>query len=285
MLEKILSFASGEQNSRANFLDVTAGGGGHFLALMKARANWSGECWDKDPLALERLAHIILSNHLTTRAKFVSRSFGEGPLTAEKFTFILADLGVSSFQLDDHSRGMSLFSKVPADFRMNPAVGLPLYDWLQSQSLEQLVFFLEEFGEEPRAKYLAKEMKSWSSYEFETCERLAATIEKTLAYRSPSRTHPATRTFQALRIAVNDELGELKKLLKWAPQALAAGGILAIISFHSVEDRAVKNAFRALAEDGGFEILTKKPLEADEQEVAGNPRARSAKLRVLKRRV
>ena len=151
------------------------------------------------------------------------------------------------------------------------------------QDLAQLIFILEEFGEEPRAKKLAEEMKTWSRDVFSSCKVLAAQIEESLDYRTPSKIHPATRTFQALRIAVNDELGELKKLLKWAPSALAEGGILAIISFHSVEDRMVKNAFKDLADTRAFDILTKKPMSAGEKELEQNPRSRSAKLRLLKK--
>jgi len=285
LLSEILNFLPCEENSHGNFLDLTAGGGGHFCAILNARANWLGECWDRDPEAKERLNIAINKNGLVNRAQFYARSFGQGPRdNHKKFDFILADLGVSSFQLDDRSRGMSLFSNAPVDFRMNPSEGVGFSEWLSQQNLTDLEFFLEEYGEEPRAKKLAAALKQWTNSEFQNTQTFAERIQKTLAYPPSSRTHPATRSFQALRIAINDELGELKKLLEWTPRFLKCGGVLAVISFHSVEDRLVKNSFRDLALKHEFDILTKKPLEASEEEISLNPRSRSAKLRLLRNR-
>ena len=128
LLDEILTKLPGDAHSRGNFLDCTAGGGGHFLAILSQRANWSGECWDRDPLARERLETVINKNSLSTRARFAAKNFGDGPDAGKKYELILADLGVSSFQLDDLGRGMSLFSDVVPDFRMNPNDALPLFE-------------------------------------------------------------------------------------------------------------------------------------------------------------
>jgi 16S rRNA (cytosine1402-N4)-methyltransferase len=285
LLEEILSFLPGSENSAGQFLDVTAGGGGHFGAILKARSFWQGECWDRDPLAAQRLHDFINKNSLSIRANFVSQSFGAGISDQKnrKFDYILADLGVSSFQLDDRLRGMSLLSDVPPDFRMNPSKGDSFLHWLRLQRVEQLQLYFEEYGEEPKAARLAEEILKWPDDSFRSARVMAEKIAQVLRYPSPSRIHPATRAFQALRIAINDEVGELRRFLDWAPRVLSPGGRLAVISFHSVEDRIVKNAFKALALDQGFVILTKKPIEAQDRELSENPRSRSAKLRVLEK--
>ena len=269
--------------STACFVDATVGGGGHFFEVLKIRQNWRGEGWDQDPLARDRIESRARADGFFDRIKFFQKNFSSPPEFSHTIECVLADLGVSSFQLDDFSRGMSLHGEVPPDFRMNPSSGASFSEWLASTSQSQLEFIFLEMGEEPRAAKLAREMKSWGHSQMATSKLLADNISKVLGYSSPSRRHPATRAFQALRIAINDELGELKSLLNWAPQKLSVGGRLMIISFHSLEDRMVKNAFRALAANGEFGILTKKPLVAGPTELQENARSRSAKLRVLER--
>lgn len=286
LLDEIISFMP-EKND--GFLwDVTAGAGGHFFEMAKKRPSWSGECWDRDPEAYARVNATAHSNGMSERwgktLTFARKCFGDAPASDEASAdFILADIGVSSFQLDDPKRGMSFRSQVAPDFRMDPESGVPFRDWLQSIPEFELARIFTVYGEEPRARRMALEMKSWKDDAFRSSEVLAERVKSALGYKGPSRVHPATRVFQALRIAINDELGELERFLNWAPGRLRPGGRLAVISFHSLEDRIVKNRFRDLAAEGDFVILTKKPLIAGEAELASNPRSRSAKLRVLER--
>lgn len=272
-------------DSHAKILDVTAGGGGHFFALLgRAGAQSEGWCWDQDPAAEMRIQSRARDENCVARFHFEKKNFREAPASDQNFDFILADLGISSFQLDDPERGMSLHSQRPVDFRMDPLSGEDFTTWFRQRTLEELSEILANYGEEPRAAKLAKIMKSWGPSSWATGEKFADEIARVLAYKSPSRIHPATRVFQAFRIAINDELGALNSLLGWAPARLAAGGRLAIISFHSLEDRFVKKAFSRLEATGNYELLTKKPILPSDAEEAANPRARSAKLRVLKRK-
>jgi 16S rRNA (cytosine1402-N4)-methyltransferase len=285
LLHEVTSFMP--EQAAGTLLDVTAGGGGHFFHLLKARENWRGECWDRDPEAEARIrAAATLRGVAEARYDFRRRRFGEGPPEgAPLYNYILADIGVSSFQLDDPSRGMSFRSESPPDFRMDPSTGLPFLAWLRQTPEFELARIFDHYGEEPKAKKIAHAMKEWREDAFVSARVLAERVKQTLRYPEPSRVHPSTRVFQALRIAINDELGELNRLLQWAPAQLAPGGRLAVISFHSLEDRQVKNAFRGLAAGGGFDILTKKPLAPTPEEETLNPRSRSAKLRVIERSV
>jgi 16S rRNA (cytosine1402-N4)-methyltransferase len=183
--------------------------------------------------------------------------------------------------LDDKARGMSLHAEAPPDFRMNPLAGRPFEKWFSEVSEAELVEILADFGEEPRAKILAREMKRWPAENFRSSRNLADAIAKALRYRSPSRVHPATRSFQAFRIAINGELKALADFLRWAPARLRPGGRLCVISFHSLEDRIVKSRFRDLAAGGSFVILNSKPVVPREDETLSNPRARSAKMRTI----
>jgi 16S rRNA (cytosine1402-N4)-methyltransferase len=287
MLTEILSFLP--DCAVGKLLDVTAGGGGHFFAMLKARKNWTGECWDRDPLAQVRVQQRARDEKISNEWSFARKTFSSPPQVSSRFNFILADIGISSFQIDDPLRGMSLFSEQPVDFRMDPEAGVPFSQWLSSKSVFELEQILEVYGEEPKAQKLARWLKELggknkSGIENLSAKEFAEMIRKILAYPPGSRTHPATRSFQAFRIAINDELGELKALLNWAPQHLLPGGRLAVMSFHSLEDRLVKKAFQDLASSSSFVILNSKPLVASEIEVTSNPRSRSAKLRILERK-
>jgi 16S rRNA (cytosine1402-N4)-methyltransferase len=270
------------------FLDVTAGGGGHFFEILKIKKNWHGECWDTDPLAESRILNRAKTENVLERTKFISKNFLEPPdakfLKSGGYNFILGDLGVSSFQLDDPTRGFSIKSTGPVDFRLNPSTGQSFLDWLKGQSPATIQDLLEKYGDEPRAKKLSVEIFNFDLSVFESAQKFAEKIAGVLNYKSPSQIHPATRTFQALRIAVNGEFEALDSLLSWGPEHLFSGGSMAIISFHSLEDRLVKNTFRSLAADKDFDILTLKPVVSGASELLVNPRARSAKLRVLRRR-
>lgn len=285
------------------WVDCTLGRGGHCEALLRAGARVIG--LDKDPKALDycraRLA-CFGESFEAVRADF--RSLSE-VLTARDVSAvdgILADLGVSSPQLDEASRGFSFLSSGPVDMRMDPEQGEPASTWIERLSEEELTGVLRRYGEEPLARPLARAIKRWSSLGGGDTLSLAKAIEEAtpakVRYRNPKK-HPATRSFQALRIFVNDELGALEALLEQAPEALAPGGRLLLISFHSLEDRALKLRFKALSEPARpprrglppppdspppqFKMSPRKPISPSEQELSENPRARSAKLRVLRR--
>ena len=281
LLKEILGFVPDLEMGR--FLDVTAGGGGHFFALLNLKKKWKGECWDRDPLAEERIFNKSKALDLKGRTNFQNKNFGEGADKNNFYDFILADLGVSSFQLDDPTRGMSLYSNIAPDFRMNPKEGESFFEWVQKKSAEELFTIITDFGEEPRAAKIASKIKTWPKEAFDSANILADKISMELGYGSPSKIHPATRTFQAFRIAINEELTEIRSLMRWAPHVLNPGGRLAVISFHSLEDRIIKNTFKNLADSKDFVILTKRPIVPTENEVIMNSRSRSAKLRVLER--
>jgi 16S rRNA (cytosine1402-N4)-methyltransferase len=194
---------------------------------------------------------------------------------------LLADLGVSSLQFSDPARGFSFQAEGPLDMRMNP-MSEPTAEQVVNQFDErELADLIYEFGEERRSRRIARAIVR--SRPILTTAQLAAVISTAARSMKHERIHPATRTFQALRIFVNRELDDLRKLLEAAPQLLKPGGRLVVISFHSLEDRIVKDAMREGAKLGQYRLLTKKPVTPSEEETASNPRARSAKLRAAER--
>jgi 16S rRNA (cytosine1402-N4)-methyltransferase len=193
---------------------------------------------------------------------------------------ILLDLGMSSDQLADEARGFSFQSQGPLDLRFNTALGEPAWELLKRLKEQELAALIYELGEERFSRRIArrivearKERPSWTAAE-------VAELVRRAVPRGKERIHPATRTFQALRIAVNDELAALEEFLRRAPTVLKPYGRVAVISFHSLEDRRVKQAFKT---DARLRPLTRKPIRPGPEEVAANPRARSAKLRVAER--
>lgn len=262
-------------------LDVTLGGGGHSALLLEAHPGLRLIGLDRDPTARAAAAERLAP--FGDRVTIVATSFGtytpHQPLLA-----VLADLGVSSPQLDVAARGFSFRADGPIDMRMNPEAGetaAELIDRLEEKELADLIY---AYGEERLSRRIARRLvaeRPWSG-----SGRSSADLAYAIGGCFPpparhGRIHPATRTFQALRIAVNDELGQLDRLLQRAPDWLVPGGILAIISFHSLEDRRVKQAFLA---DERLERITRKPLVAEAAEAEANPRSRSAKLRLARRR-
>ena len=264
-------------------IDATLGGGGHSTLLLEAHPDWQLIGLDQDPsaraAAAERLAPF------GGRVRIEAANFGAWtPPPDRRAVAVLADLGVSSPQLDRAERGFSFRAEGPIDMRMNPAAGetaAELLDRLEEGALADLLF---QFGDERLSRRIARrlvaerEAKPWR-------ERTTAELAYAVAGCYPpkarrGRLHPATRSFQALRIAVNDELGSLERLLQRAPDWLLPGGVLALISFHSLEDRRVKQAFLA---DERLERITRRPLVADPAEEEANPRSRSAKLRLARR--
>jgi 16S rRNA (cytosine1402-N4)-methyltransferase len=270
------------------YIDATVGLGGHSLEIAK-RLGAQGRLigFDKDPKALEIAKNVVSrTSHVAREAaegwpgiELIHRSFAD--LAHDGFDGILADLGVSSLQFGDPARGFSFQAEGPLDMRMNP-MSEPTAEQVVNQFDErELADLIYEFGEERRSRRIARAIVR--SRPILTTAQLAAVISTAARPMKHERIHPATRTFQALRIFVNRELDDLRKLLQATPQLLKPGGRLVVISFHSLEDRIVKDAMREGANLGQYKLLTKKPVTASEDEIDRNPRSRSAKLRAAER--
>jgi len=282
------------------FLDGTLGGGGHTELFLEAGARVIG--MDKDPRALAAATARLARYGEAFRAVRGDFRDARNVLSALKLDGVdgaLVDLGVSSPQLDDPSRGFSFREGGPLDMRMGPE-GQTLADLLSRVDERELARIIHEYGEERFARPVARAIKK-AVEEGEPLDtaRLAEVVSGAIPRQAwPPRIHPATRTFQALRIAVNDELGSLAAWLDALPAVVRAGGRAGAISFHSLEDRAVKEKFRDLCNAcvcppgmpvcgcgaaASFKAVTRKAVVARDDEVAANPRARSARLRVVER--
>ena len=278
------------------YLDATVGLGGHSFEIAKrlgARGHLIG--LDKDPAALARAGEVLGSAGVppATTAEatkwptvtLIHGSFAEvGERVAPaSLDGMMADLGVSSLQLGDPARGFSFQAEGPLDMRMNPMSGDTAEQVVNHIDERELADVIYEFGEERRSRRIARAIVR--SRPIRTTKQLVEVVSA--AARSMKwkheRIHPATRTFQALRIFVNRELDDLKALMEAVPRLLKPGGRLVVISFHSLEDRIVKDAMREGAKDMHFRLLTKKPVTASEVEIESNPRSRSAKMRAAER--
>ncbi|MBE7159404.1 MAG: 16S rRNA (cytosine(1402)-N(4))-methyltransferase RsmH, partial [Rhodospirillales bacterium] len=195
---------------------------------------------------------------------------------------LLADFGVSSLQLDQPHRGFSFRAEGPLDMRMDPRSELTAEQVVNQADEEDLANLIYEFGEERRSRRIARAIVR--ARPIHTTAELARVVSAAAPAMKSDKIHPATRTFQALRIRTNDELGEIQTLLRSAESRLKAGGRMALISFHSLEDRLVKDALRNAQRAGTLALLTKKPITAGEEEIRKNPRSRSAKLRGAEKR-
>jgi 16S rRNA (cytosine1402-N4)-methyltransferase len=261
-----------------HYLDATVGGGGHSAGLLKLGIPLSLTVVDRDTqaiaAALQRLQPLITNNQEIVIHTWQG-NFADFPGQAAQFDGIMADLGVSSPQLDQGDRGFSFRHTAPLDMRMDQSQELTAAEIINHWSEKDLAQIFYEYGEERLSRRIARQIVEHRP--FQTTTDLAEAIARWVPgkYRH-GRIHPATRTFQGLRIAVNDELGSLEKFIAQAPHWLKNGGKLGIISFHSLEDRIVKHRFR---EAESLRVLTKKPIIPSEQEQRENPRARSAKLR------
>jgi len=266
-------------------VDATLGAGGH-ARLLAERIVPGGRliALDRDPARIE-LARPRLEGLPVT---LVVASFDQlrqvlDNLGIDRIDAVLADLGISSDQLDEAARGFSFQQDAPLDMRMNPSVGETAAGLLRRLSERDLADIFYEYGEERFSRRIARKIVEVRQRQpIETTGQLADLVRRCVPRPTGRRRHtidPATRVFQALRIAVNDELSALEGLLSVLPHCLKPGGRAAIISFHSLEDRRVKQAFRDRAL---WEVLTRKPVEAGEDEERRNPRARSAKLRVAR---
>jgi 16S rRNA (cytosine1402-N4)-methyltransferase len=255
------------------YLDATVGGGGHSELILQAAPDVNLVALDRDLQALEA-ANLRLAPY-GERVQFWHGNYADYQPANQKFDGIIADLGVSSVQLDLAERGFSFRNEAPLDMRMDRSQGSTAADLVNHTSEVELARIIFTYGEERLSRQIARDIVAGRPYT--TTTQLAYTIGGAVpkSYRY-GRIHPATRTFQALRIAVNQELSSLEKFLAVAPTWLKPEGRIGLISFHSLEDRIVKHTLR---ENEGLKVLTKKPIIATDVEVAANPRARSAKLR------
>jgi 16S rRNA (cytosine1402-N4)-methyltransferase len=280
------------------YIDATVGLGGHSLEIAK-RLGAPGHLigFDKDPKALEIAEGVVgrwssvVGHEQEQVADWPTVEFRHGSFadlanderrtTKDGIDGILADLGVSSLQFSDAARGFSFQADGPLDMRMNPQSEPSAEQVVNQFDERELADLIYEFGEERRSRRIARAIVR--SRPILTTAQLAAVISAAARSMKHERIHPATRTFQALRIVVNRELDDLRKLLEVAPQLLKPGGRLVVISFHSLEDRIVKDAMRDGQKLGQYRLLTKKPVTASQEEIDRNPRARSAKLRTAEK--
>lgn len=284
----------GDPRPGQRWVDGTAGGGGHARLILQHIAP-GGQLLavDRDPAAVLRLESLLAG-----QAEVCHSSYDVIPELLRQRGWpavngILLDLGLSSDQLADRQRGFSFQADGPLDMRFDPSTGEAAWEWLSRVDERELADTIYRYGEERFSRRIARRIcEARHQQSLRTAEELRELIYRSVPRpRTPKSSQrwdarrkrpidPATRTFQALRIAVNDELGILERALQRLPDCLAPGGVLMIISFHSLEDRLVKYAFRG---DARLEIVTRRPVQAGDAEVASNPRSRSAKLRVARR--
>ncbi len=287
MLEEVMSYL--QCKSGRIYVDATLGGGGHAEEILKRTAPDGillGIEWDEEAIkeAQKRLdpygerVHLIKENfiHLPEILKMKN---------IEKVDGILLDLGLSSIQLERGERGFSFQKEGPLDMRMDQRTGCTAADLVNHLSLPELERIFREYGEEPFARRIAKAVvKEREIQPIQTTQALRRIVHRAIPKRFHSkRIDPATRTFQALRIRVNEELDNLRKILDVGWQVLKKGGRIVILSFHSLEDRIVKEAFRRWEKEGVIRIVTPKPVTPTIEEQRENPRSRSAKLRCAER--
>jgi len=269
--------------------DATLGLAGHSSEIAK-RLGGRGRLigFDREPEAMEaakvRLEEVKaeLGDEMP-EVVFEPRAFSEASSVIEPGSLdgLLADFGVSSLQLDEAHRGFSFRTDGPLDMRMDTRTGETAEQVVNQEDENELADLIYEFGEERRSRRIARAIVR--ARPITTTAELAQIVSAAAPSMKGDKIHPATRTFQALRIRVNNELGEIQSLLKSAGSLLKPGGRLVLISFHSLEDRLVKDAFREAGRAKVFEVLTKKPVVADEQEQMRNPRSRSAKMRAAEK--
>ena len=286
-------------------LDGTLGMAGHSSAMLQAAPQGELCALDRDEEALElarrRLEPFGGRVH-TYHCRYSQFEEALDDLGWDKVDAVLLDIGVSSLQLDEAERGFSFYGDGPLDMRMDQHSGAPsAWHWVNRESFDRLKECIATLGEEPQAGRIARAIvDARQKSPIDTTAQLAALVEKAYppAWRAKARRHPATRTFQALRMAVNDELGSVERVMKRVVPCLNPGGRLAVITFHSLEDRIVKNAMAEAAKGcicprefpvcvcgrkPQVKIITRKPITSTEAELAVNPRARSAKLRVCEK--
>lgn len=266
------------------YIDATVGLGGHAESIMQKAKECTLIGMDRDEDALQsagsrlkEFKNIIFAKDNFSNIKAVVNNLG-----FETVDGILFDIGVSTMQMKDEERGFSFMSDAPIDMRMDIDQELTARVVVNRYSEKDLANLIWEYGEERFSRRIAKAIvNDRRKNPIKTCRDLSSIIERTVRRRG--RIHPATRTFQALRIEVNKELEELSAGINSGADILSPGGRLCVLSYHSLEDRIVKNAFKKLAKEGIFNIITRKPLVPSRQEIISNPSSRSAKLRVAER--
>ncbi|MBI3473734.1 MAG: 16S rRNA (cytosine(1402)-N(4))-methyltransferase RsmH [Candidatus Solibacter usitatus] len=265
------------------YLDATAGLGGHTREIARRLTTGFVIASDRDAESLEKARRSLLE--LGGRVRFTLGEFstlreGLRESGVERVNGLVADLGVSRYQLMTPERGFSLSTDGPLDMRMNQSAGTTAADLVNQSAEKALADLIYQFGEERRARKLARAIVR--ARPIRSTLHLAGVVER--AAPRTGRLHPATKVFMALRIAVNDELGQLDRLLALAPELTRAGGRIVVISFSSLEDRKAKEKFRELGRQGRATVLTKHPVRPSGAEVEANPPSRSAKLRAVEMR-
>ncbi len=281
LLEETVNLLSRE--GEAVYVDATIGLGGHSYELLRRNPKAYLIGIDKDPNALEVAEKRL--KEFEGRFSLYQADYrdidevlkAEG---VEATDGILMDLGVSMLQLKTPERGFSFMEEAPLDMRMDPRQRLTAYDVVNRYSERELARIIREYGEERFAPRIARAIVQYRRKKpIETTRELAEIVERAVPKGFYRRIHPATKTFQAIRIEVNKELEHLKEALLKIPNLLKVGGRVAVISFHSLEDRIVKHTFRHFEKEGLLKVLTKKPITPSEEEIRKNPPSRSAKLR------
>lgn len=297
LLREVLELIDAESGGR--FVDATLGLGGHTEAILLANESSTVIGIDQDEAALKRAGERL--GKFGERFTPLHANFSEMASVLDgEFDGIIADLGVSSMQLDDRSRGFSFQADAPLDMRMDTSHGQTVAELIAGIDETELANIIFQYGEERHSRRIAKWIveKQGTEEAIETTSQLAKLVERAVQRGKKDKVHPATKTFQALRIAVNNELEIIEPFLKDSIRLLKTGGVLAVITFHSLEDRIVKQAFRRLSGKcecpprqpvctcGAVrlvEILTRKPIIASDEELNANARSRSAKLRAVKK--
>ncbi len=289
-----------EPKAGGRYIDGTFGAGGYTRAVLDSAPDVRVLAIDRDPTAITAGAALV--SEAAGRLTLVEGRFGDLATIASQFGFapldgVVLDIGVSSMQLDDPERGFSFRGDGPLDMRMEKA-GRSAEDIVNGMEEGPLADLIYAYGEERRSRAVSRAIMAARKEARITTTKRLADIVGTVVRSHPNDIHPATRTFQALRIAVNDELGELERALVAAEQALAPGGRLVVVTFHSLEDRIVKqfmaersgrmagpsrHAPMTAAAEPTFAVVTRKPVTAGDAELRANPRARSAKLRAVER--
>lgn len=275
LLSEVLQYLDPQEGE--SYLDLTAGYGGHAKAVLE-RTQGEAVLVDRDEYAAGILQDLFPERRVKLRRQDFLTASRELQAGKRQFDLILADLGVSSPHLNEGKRGFAINSTGPLDMRMDQSQELTAETVINTYDEAVLSDILSRYGEEPKARQIARAITE--ARPLHSTEELAAVAAK--AWPGRSRIHPATRTFQALRIAVNDELGQLQQALPVWLELLRPGGRIAVISFHSLEDRLVKRAFQEASGnryDAELRLLTRRPVMAGPNETVFNPRARSAKLR------
>jgi 16S rRNA (cytosine1402-N4)-methyltransferase len=284
MVEEALEWLA--VHADGTYVDATTGTGGHAERIAERLETGRLVGIDRDPHALkiagERLkgfgGKVTLVNAEFGEINRVLADLGIGPVDG-----LLADLGVSSLELDDADRGFSIRSAGPLDMRMNPASPLTAAEIVNHSPEKDLANLIYRFGEERGSRRIARSIVR--ARPIRDTGHLATVVAGTLKIRGRQRLHPATKTFLALRIAVNREMEELGQFLEWVPATLSQGGRCVILSYHSLEDRVVKHEFRRMEREGAMRVLTKSVIVPGPAEVGANRRARSAKLRAAERTI